>query len=156
MNRYGAGGPSKATSTTLCQKCLKRGHFSYECKASQQDRPYISRPSRTQQLANPKLAAKITNAAPKDEIPKTSASDIIKSSAAARGRKLRDQALTDPEARQEGIIDVRPHKRGLGDVSLNVNDHVQEALTATQASPTTELLHHRNEVLLHQCSVSGA
>lgn len=70
MNRYGAGGPSKATSTTLCQKCLKRGHFSYECKASQQDRPYISRPSRTQQLANPKLAAKITNAAPKDEIPK--------------------------------------------------------------------------------------
>ncbi|KAM0689842.1 hypothetical protein Q7P36_010713 [Cladosporium allicinum] len=64
MNRYGSGGPSKATSTTLCQKCLKRGHFSYECTASQQDRPYISRPSRTQQLANPKLAPKITNSAP--------------------------------------------------------------------------------------------
>jgi hypothetical protein len=70
MNRYSAGGPSKASSTTLCQKCLKRGHFSYECKASQQDRPYISRPSRTQQLANPKLAAKITNAVPEVEAPK--------------------------------------------------------------------------------------
>lgn len=69
MNRY-SGGPSKATSSTLCQKCLKKGHFSYECKASQQDRPYISRPSRTQQLANPKLAPKITNSAPKVEAPK--------------------------------------------------------------------------------------
>jgi hypothetical protein len=70
MNRYSSGGPSKATSTTLCQKCLKRGHYSYECTGSQQERPYISRPSRTQQLANPKLAAKITNAALKEDIPK--------------------------------------------------------------------------------------
>ncbi|KAL1586781.1 hypothetical protein WHR41_04643 [Cladosporium halotolerans] len=70
MNRYRAGGPSKASASTLCQKCLKRGHFSYECTASQQDRPYISRPSRTQQLLNPKLAPKITNTAPKDETPK--------------------------------------------------------------------------------------
>ena len=25
MNKYRAGGPSKASATTLCQKCLKRG-----------------------------------------------------------------------------------------------------------------------------------
>lgn len=61
---------SKATPSTTCQKCLKKGHFSYECKASHQDRPYISRPSRTQQLLNPKLAPKITNSAPKVEVPK--------------------------------------------------------------------------------------
>jgi len=70
---------SKATATTLCQKCLKRGkysgtanlkantdepkgHFSYECTASKQDRPYVSRPSRTQQLLNPELAPKIVEA----------------------------------------------------------------------------------------------
>ncbi|KAK0249314.1 hypothetical protein LTS09_015576 [Friedmanniomyces endolithicus] len=53
---------SKATATTLCQKCLKRGHFSYECTASKQDRPYVSRPSRTQQLLNPKLAPRIVEA----------------------------------------------------------------------------------------------
>nr|POE94286.1 hypothetical protein CFP56_16526 [Quercus suber] len=79
MNRYRPGGPSKATPTTLCQKCLKKGwflarppptqcadsnydsgHYSYECTSAQQERPYTSRPSRTQQLLNPKLAPKIT------------------------------------------------------------------------------------------------
>ncbi|QIW97380.1 hypothetical protein AMS68_002898 [Peltaster fructicola] len=55
-------GASKAAPSTQCQKCLKRGHYSYECTGSQQDRPYASRPSRTQQLLNPKLAPKLSNA----------------------------------------------------------------------------------------------
>lgn len=46
----------KATSSTTCQKCLGKGHFTYECKGQ---RPYISRPSRTAQLENPRLAAKL-------------------------------------------------------------------------------------------------
>ena len=70
--------------------------------------------------------------------------------------EIRDQALTDPEARQEGIIDVHLHKRRLGDVSPNVKDRVQEVPTATQASLTIELLYRRDEILLRQCSVSGA
>ncbi|KAF9013295.1 zinc knuckle-domain-containing protein [Cyathus striatus] len=45
----------RATSSTICQKCLGRGHFIYECKNT---RPYVSRPSRTQILENPKLIAK--------------------------------------------------------------------------------------------------
>lgn len=53
----------KATSSTVCQKCLERGHFTYECKGA---RPYVSRPSRTQQLDNPKLRAKAT---PSVEVP---------------------------------------------------------------------------------------
>lgn len=85
MNRYKTGGPSKASATTLCQKCLKRGqwyfttlcrrmqeddahimpgHYSYECTASKDDRPYVSRPSRSQQLLNPKLAPKISAVLP--------------------------------------------------------------------------------------------
>ncbi|PGH19147.1 hypothetical protein AJ80_04227 [Polytolypa hystricis UAMH7299] len=68
MNRYHSvpalRGQSKATATTLCQKCLKRDN--YECKATAQERPYRSRPSRTQQLANPKLVPKLTNDAPND------------------------------------------------------------------------------------------
>ena len=40
------------------------GHYSYECKAQAQERPYISRPSRSQQLLNPKLKPKLTNIAP--------------------------------------------------------------------------------------------
>ncbi|KAI0141672.1 zinc knuckle-domain-containing protein [Xylariaceae sp. FL1272] len=53
-------GPTKATPANVqCQKCLKRGHYSYECKASAQERPYVPRPSRTQQLLNPKLMPKL-------------------------------------------------------------------------------------------------
>lgn len=71
-------------------------------------------------------------------------------------KKARGQAVTDPEARQEGIINVRLHKRDLGDVSHNVRARVQEALTATQASLKTELLHRRDEILPRQCSGRGA
>ena len=83
MNRYrnvpGLRGPTKASQLTLCQKCLKRDmslksrilfrdsnwpkvrHFSFECKVSAQERPYISRPSRTQQLQDPALVPKLTS-----------------------------------------------------------------------------------------------
>lgn len=87
MNRYrnipGQRGPSKATASTLCQKCLKRDkftgfprleilssfrltlvlvrHYSYECKSTAQERPYVSRPSRTQQLLNPDLVPNLKN-----------------------------------------------------------------------------------------------
>uniref|UniRef100_A0A1D1XVD3 Zinc finger CCHC domain-containing protein 10 n=1 Tax=Anthurium amnicola TaxID=1678845 RepID=A0A1D1XVD3_9ARAE len=38
-----------------CQRCLQAGHWTYECK---NEAVYISRPSRTQQLKNPKLRMK--------------------------------------------------------------------------------------------------
>jgi len=46
----------RATSSTICQKCLRPGHFIYECKST---RPYISRPTRTQQLENPRLLTEL-------------------------------------------------------------------------------------------------
>ncbi|KXJ91168.1 zinc knuckle-domain-containing protein [Microdochium bolleyi] len=58
-------GPQKSTPASVqCQKCLKRGHYTYECKATAQERPYVPRPSRTQQLFNPKLVPKLTNEVP--------------------------------------------------------------------------------------------
>ncbi|TBU47769.1 zinc knuckle-domain-containing protein [Dichomitus squalens] len=57
----------RATATTVCQKCLGTGHFTYECKGQ---RPYVSRPSRTQQLENPKLLAKLkADGKPSVEVP---------------------------------------------------------------------------------------
>lgn len=41
-------------------------HYSYECKAPSQERPYLSRPSRTQQLLNPKLVPRLTSDVPND------------------------------------------------------------------------------------------
>lgn len=43
---------SSMSTATQCQKCFQTGHWTYECK---NERVYISRPSRTQQLKNPKL-----------------------------------------------------------------------------------------------------
>ncbi|NP_001266641.1 zinc finger CCHC domain-containing protein 10 [Zea mays] len=43
---------SSVGAYTQCQKCFQHGHWTYECK---NERVYISRPSRTQQLKNPKL-----------------------------------------------------------------------------------------------------
>ncbi|KAI0632085.1 zinc knuckle-domain-containing protein [Trametes polyzona] len=57
----------RATSSTICQKCLGTGHFIYECKST---RPYISRPSRTKMLENPKLLAKLkADGKPSVEVP---------------------------------------------------------------------------------------
>lgn len=62
MFARGRAGPSPSTPASVqCQKCLKRGHYSYECKASAQERPYVARPSRSQQLRNPRLQPKLAN-----------------------------------------------------------------------------------------------
>ncbi|KII86851.1 hypothetical protein PLICRDRAFT_113730 [Plicaturopsis crispa FD-325 SS-3] len=61
-------GTPRATSSTTCQKCLKTGHYTYECKAPA--RPYVSRPSRTQQLENPRVLAKLrAEGKPSVEVP---------------------------------------------------------------------------------------
>lgn len=87
MFRRPGTGPSKASATTLCQKCLQRGHYSYECKAKAQERPYKSRPSRTQQLLNPSLKPRLTTEVPSDLVRKKGvADDILKKKEEERGR----------------------------------------------------------------------
>ncbi|RMZ66189.1 nucleic acid binding [Pyrenophora seminiperda CCB06] len=77
MFRRPGTGRSKASADTLCQKCLKRGHYSYECKAPAQERPYKPRPSRTQQLLNPNLKPKLTTEVPVDLVRKKGVADEI-------------------------------------------------------------------------------
>ncbi|PBP18632.1 hypothetical protein BUE80_DR010612 [Diplocarpon rosae] len=94
MNRYTRGptigGPSKATASTLCQKCLKRDN--YECKAVVQERPYVSRPSRTQQLLNPKLLPKLASDVSQDLLRKKGIADELLAKAdQERGRKRERQ-----------------------------------------------------------------
>ncbi|KAL2832012.1 zinc knuckle-domain-containing protein [Aspergillus cavernicola] len=100
MNRYrnapGVRGPTKATASTLCQKCLKRGHYSYECKITTQERPYLARPSRTQQLQNPKLRPQLTTDVPDATVPtKGTAGALLAQREEERGRK-RDIDELDP------------------------------------------------------------
>ncbi|KAF5385700.1 hypothetical protein D9757_005453 [Collybiopsis confluens] len=64
---YRSRNAPRAISSTVCQKCLGTGHYTYECKGS---RPYISRPSRTQQMENPKVLAKLKDSGkPSVEVP---------------------------------------------------------------------------------------
>lgn len=52
-----------ASGNQVCQKCLQRGHWTYECK---NEAVYKPRPSRTQQLKNPKARQRFLSA---EELP---------------------------------------------------------------------------------------
>lgn len=97
-------GPSKSTpSNVQCQKCLKRGHYSYECKATTQERPYVPRPSRTQQLLNPKLAPKLTETAPVDLQKKQGVADQELAKREAERAKKRELERDGEESEHEGV-----------------------------------------------------
>ncbi|CAI5744679.1 unnamed protein product [Peronospora destructor] len=48
----GLGVSPASSAAAMCQKCLRAGHWTYECK---NEAVYVQRPSRSQQLKNPKL-----------------------------------------------------------------------------------------------------
>jgi hypothetical protein len=63
-------------------------HYSYECKAKPEERPYAARPSRSAQLKNPKLAPKLTSDVPNDLLRKKGTADeVLAAKASERGRK---------------------------------------------------------------------
>ncbi|RKF71876.1 hypothetical protein GcM1_250280 [Golovinomyces cichoracearum] len=120
MKRYikgpNSGGSSKASASTLCQKCLKKGHYSYECKAPAQERPYVSRPSRTQQLLNPKLVPKLSSEVPQDLLRKKGIADEqLAKLEEERGRK-RDKQDEEPA---EGNTSKRFRSPSFSSVSVS-------------------------------------
>ncbi|KAG6591141.1 zinc finger CCHC domain-containing protein 10-like [Phytophthora cinnamomi] len=52
VHRRGVGASAASSAAAMCQKCLRPGHWTYECK---NEAVYVQRPSRSQQLKNPKL-----------------------------------------------------------------------------------------------------
>ncbi|KAH8699730.1 zinc knuckle-domain-containing protein [Ilyonectria robusta] len=98
FGQRGRGGPSRSTPANVqCQKCLKRGHYSYECKASAQERPYVSRPSRSQQLRNPKLVPKLTNDSPNPLEKKEGVADEQLAKAEAERARKREREEREDE-----------------------------------------------------------
>ncbi|PHH80829.1 hypothetical protein CDD82_1487 [Ophiocordyceps australis] len=132
------GRPTRSTPANVqCQKCLKRGHYSYECKASTQERPYAARPSRTQQLRNPKLVPKLTNEALKPlDKKKGLADEELAKREAARAKKQESEELDD--------LDARPKKRprsispdSVSTISTDISrDSRQTRTRRRQSSPT--------------------
>lgn len=80
-----AGGGVTLGGSQQCQKCFQVGHWTYECK---NDRVYISRPSRTQQLMNPKLRPKLMDA-----------EEILPDERALEREALRDAAVRKSDMR---------------------------------------------------------
>ncbi|KAL3249512.1 hypothetical protein ABHI18_011557, partial [Aspergillus niger] len=71
-------------------------HYSYECTVTAQERPYMSRPSRTQQLLNPKLRPQLSADVPSDSsCTKGLATEILAKREEERGRK-REHDEADP------------------------------------------------------------
>ncbi|KAG7120650.1 hypothetical protein HYQ44_005146 [Verticillium longisporum] len=100
-------GPRPSTPANVCcQKCLKRGHYSYECKEPAQARPYVPRPSRTQQLRDPKLLPKLTEATPNEAENKKGIADA--ELAKREAERERQRAL---EARDADSGDEQPRRR---------------------------------------------
>ncbi|QSS59347.1 hypothetical protein I7I51_08782 [Histoplasma capsulatum] len=84
-------------------------HYSYECKASAQERPYTSRPSRTQQLANPKLVPELMSDVPNDLLrTKGVADEQLALKERERGRNRED---SDYDRDHDDATHRRPEKR---------------------------------------------
>ncbi|KAF3077276.1 hypothetical protein CFAM422_000091 [Trichoderma lentiforme] len=136
----------------LCElTCLAR-HYSYECKSSTQERPYVSRPSRSQQLRNPKLVPKLTSDTPNPlEKKKGVADEELAKIEAERERKReleeREDELLDAGSRrrrsmpQETLALRRPGEE-LGLLLLTDGD---TALTWQVIAATAEARHLRDE-----------
>ncbi|KZF25612.1 hypothetical protein L228DRAFT_244487 [Xylona heveae TC161] len=139
MNRYRGptlGNPSKATASTLCQKCLQRGHYSYECKTPSQERPYLSRPSRTQQLRDPKLLPKLTSDVPNDLLRKKGVADeLLAKREEERGRK---------RAREESIDSRRGRSRSASSFSSSSVSTIStnRSLSRSPSPPKSSRHHH--------------
>ncbi|KDQ62438.1 hypothetical protein JAAARDRAFT_121951 [Jaapia argillacea MUCL 33604] len=103
-HRRAANNP-RASSSTICQKCLRTGHFTYECTAAA--RPYLSRPSRTQQLENPKVLAKLKA----DGKPSVDVPEEFKNKSGTANRILEGKEKERAKGKASGDKDVPPRKR---------------------------------------------
>ncbi|OQE77409.1 hypothetical protein PENNAL_c0062G04577 [Penicillium nalgiovense] len=109
MNRYrnaprlGGSNSNKATATTLRLTNSDPRHYSFDCKASAQERPYIPRPSRTQQLLNPELVPKLSSDNPNELLRKEGVADeLLATREEERGRKRDLDDMTDRNSQSPG------------------------------------------------------
>lgn len=103
-HRRGTNNPS-ATANTVCQKCLGKGHFIYECKGAQ---PYVSRPSRTEQLEKPSVLSKLKKSGgPSIELPDEfrtksgTANKILEERERQRRRTVDSESDSPPKKRRK-------------------------------------------------------
>ncbi|KPM36648.1 hypothetical protein AK830_g9904 [Neonectria ditissima] len=140
-HRLCGGVLSLINSRSPCRRVSKptrERHYSYECKASSQDRPYVSRPSRSQQLRNPKLVPKLTNDAPNPLERKQGVADEQLAKAESERARKRER-----EEREDELINESSSKR-----QRSVSSHsVSTISTGASRSPSPPRRRTRTPIL---------
>ncbi|OIW17677.1 hypothetical protein TanjilG_29027 [Lupinus angustifolius] len=123
---------SATGSTAQCQKCFQSGHWTYECK---NERVYISRPSRTQQLKNPKLRANVSVTYDLDD---TINPDAKEEKAKVRSKKTKRKHRSDSDSGSDSEDSVFETDSGSGSSSVTGSDSSSESSSGYSSSSDSE------------------
>ncbi|KAK7387985.1 hypothetical protein VNO78_22784 [Psophocarpus tetragonolobus] len=114
-----------------CQKCFQSGHWTYECK---NERVYISRPSRTQQLKNPKLRPNVSVPADLDDNVPVAKEEKAKTSSKKTKRKHR----SDSDSGSDSEDSVFETDSGSRSSSITGSDYSSESSSGYSSSSDSE------------------
>jgi len=119
---------SASGGAAQCQKCFQSGHWTYECK---NERVYISRPSRTQQLKNPKLRANVSETYDLDDNVADGAKQE-KAKASSKQTKRKHNSGSDSE---DSVFET---DSGSGSSSVTGSDYSSESSSDYSSSSDSE------------------
>lgn len=115
--------------TAQCQKCFQTGHWTYECK---NERVYISRPSRTQQLKNPKLRVNVSVTYDVDDNPPVAKEE--KSGKSSKKSKRKHRSDSDSGSDSEDSV----FETDSGSSSVTGSDYTSESSSGYSSSSDSE------------------
>ncbi|TKY54220.1 Zinc finger CCHC domain-containing protein 10 [Spatholobus suberectus] len=122
---------SAAGGVAQCQKCFQSSHWTYECK---NERVYISRPSRTQQLKNPKLRVNVSVTYDLDD----NTPDAKEEKAKKISKKTKRKHRSDSDCRSDSEDSVFETDSGSGSSSVTESDSSSESSSGYKSSSDSE------------------
>ncbi|CAI8583925.1 unnamed protein product [Vicia faba] len=129
----------KPTMSTIggnaqCQKCYSDKHWTYECKG---ERVYISRPSRTQQLKNPKLRVKVSEVTMESDLGyNNNRNDAKEEKVRVSPKKTKRKHRSAPGSDSEDS--VFETDSGSGSSSVTGSDYSSESSSGSSSSSDSE------------------
>ncbi|XP_028761076.1 zinc finger CCHC domain-containing protein 10 [Neltuma alba] len=121
---------STVGSTAQCQKCFQSGHWTYECK---NERVYISRPSRTQQLKNPKLRVNVSVTYDLDDNPVNKEEKIGKSSTSKKSKRKHRSDSDSDSGSEDSVFETDSESS-----SVTGSDYTSESSSGYSSSSDSE------------------
>ncbi|KAI9128520.1 hypothetical protein K1719_000003 [Acacia pycnantha] len=121
---------STVGSTAQCQKCFQSGHWTYECK---NERVYISRPSRTQQLKNPKLRVNVSVTNDLDNGPVTKEEKVGKSYTSKKSKRKHRSDSDSDSSSEDSVFETDSESS-----SVSGSDKTSESSSGYSSSSDSE------------------